>query len=292
MPSVVSHYLLARRLISALKEQGIEEKFSQPALLWGAQGPDFLYAFSTQGEKNGIHALAKTIHQTPAADALAFLTDFALKSKNPIDTGYVLGFISHFAFDSIAHPFVLYACKKIAEDKGFGEGTCHNLIESNLDVILYRYETGRLINEIRLKSCVPKDDSVNQHMAVMYGFMAQQVYKTECNMDDILKAARDYRKAVNKLNDYTGLKKDYIARKERKKGVEPTRSVRIRSITEDDEYDYANIAGSSWQHENRLYTYTFMEMFEQADELTESMANAFFKGEPVAPLAQNKTFLG
>lgn len=292
MPSIMSHYLLAKRVEKYIRKAHEDKKFSEKSLLWGAQGPDFLYSFQSKDDKNLMKEYGKQIHQAGANQTLDFVCDFARGSKSPVDIGYALGFLTHFAFDSIAHPFVLYAADEIAKDKGIDINICHNLIETNVDVILLRYETGMVANQLSLKKCAPKDDSVNQHMSTLYFFLGQSLFGKTFDMDQIYKATKDYEKMLRKLNDYTGFKKDYLIRRERKKKLLAIESVRYRGLTEDDDYDYANIGNSSWTFNKTIYTDDFMMLLEKSYAYSISLIDAFLNEENITELSKNRTFLG
>ena len=93
MPSVITHYLLAQRLLAYTKQAYKDHKIHQNALLWGAQGPDFLFA--AQSEK--LRSLASLLHTAPSGQTLSFLSRFARESKNEIEQSYALGFFAHYA---------------------------------------------------------------------------------------------------------------------------------------------------------------------------------------------------
>lgn len=141
MPSVITHYLLAQRLLAHIKQTYKDCKIHQNALLWGAQGPDFLFA--AQSER--LRSLASLLHTAPSGQTLSFLSRFALDSKNNMDQSYALGFFTHYALDSIAHPFVLSGARQMAAQRSeISAAVAHNMIEVNLDVIMVRYEKARL----------------------------------------------------------------------------------------------------------------------------------------------------
>lgn len=63
-----------------------------------------------------------------------------------------------------------------------------------------------------------------------------------------------------------------------------------RSITEDDTYDYANIANNEWDGGGTPRTDSF-DLFEQADALSRRMADAFLTGGDAAALSGGKPFI-
>lgn len=288
MPSVISHYLLAGRMLARLRETHPDFKVNQNALYWGAQGPDFLYA----SPEKKLREAADLLHRGDPYQTLSFITSYAQDTKNDTDKSYALGFLAHYALDSAAHPFVLYGAGQIAApDAGLTESIAHSLIEVTLDVILLRYERSDLPGSVRLVSCAPKDETVTQHMAVLYPMLARAAIQKELTLDQVSESTKAYQKWLKKHTDRTGLKKDFILRREKKKRCAPYSSVMYRSITEDDTYDYANIANNEWDDGEGFRTDSFFDLFEQADTLSKEMADAFLSGGDAAALSNGKPFI-
>lgn len=288
MPSVLSHYLLAGRTLAYLQKGYPDFQVNQNALLWGAQGPDFLFAHP----KREVRELATLLHRSDPYKTLSFLSSFARGTKNDIDKSYALGFFTHYALDSTAHPFVLYGAGQLAAaEADLTEDTAHSLIEVNLDVILLRYEKSDLPSSVRLISCAPKDETVTQHIAVLYPMLSRAVLQKEAALDEISESTKCYQKWLRKHTDRTGLKKDLILRREKKKRTAPYSSVMYRSITEDDTYDYANIANSEWERSGSVSTDSFFDLFEQADTLSKKMTDAFLSGSDTAALSNGAPFI-
>lgn len=276
MPLIITHYLLASRITEYVKKNFPEEHLDENALLWGGQGPDFMLAFKSNGE-NTMKDFADSIHKEDSANIISFISNYAKTSDNKKAKSYALGFFSYFATESICCPFVTYGAKALCKQKeNMNEKICRDLIETNLDVIMLRYEKQMVTNELNLKKCAPKDKFLPQHIAMLYTFLGKSLFNRSYNMDNILKAVHDYEKELKKLNDYTGFKKDLIAKKERKHNLPPERSVQYRGLTEDDDFDYANISNKEWKNENKASTDNFMDLFEQAYSLSTAMTDCYF----------------
>ena len=287
MPSVITHYLLAQRLLAYTEQAYKDHKIHQNALLWGAQGPDFLFA--AQSEK--LRSLASLLHTAPSGQTLSFLSRFARESKNEIEQSYALGLFAHYALDSIAHPFVLSGAGQMAaQGSGLSADVAHNMIEVNLDVIMVRYEKSALANSIRLQTCAPKDPVVMQHMALLYCVLLHSVLQETVSAEQVLQSAQNYRRWLKKHTDRTGFKKDFLLRREKKRRLPPGASVMYRSITEDDTYDYANINGNEWEENGQIRTSTFFDLFEQADHLATAMTDLFFSGGDICSPTGGKPF--
>ena len=159
MPAAISHYLLARRV---LDDPAFDKSrsFSQNAFLWGAQGPDFFFThrFFPWQKGESLKEIGERLHQTPPSSIFDFAQEYENGERgNDVSLSYVLGFLCHYALDSTAHPFVNYSAEMLHElVKPSTVETCHHEVESNLDVVLLRYERAELPTDFSLKRAVPR----------------------------------------------------------------------------------------------------------------------------------------
>lgn len=178
-----------------------------------------------------------------------------------------------------------------AQRSEISAAVAHNMIEVNLDVIMVRYEKSTLANSIRLQTCAPKDPAVMQHMALLYSVLLHSVLQENASVKEVFESAQSYRKWLKKHTDRTGLKKDFLLRREKKRHLPPGASVMYRSITEDDTYDYANINNNDWEENGQIRTDTFFDLFEQADRLATAMTDLFFSGGDICSPTGGKPFI-
>lgn len=293
MPNIVAHYLLGKRLIEYIKKEYELESIDETALLWGAQGPDFLWSANCCLEScKNVFNLATDIHKQNPNDTLSFLSNFARGANNPVELGYLLGFYSHYAFDSIAHPFVNFGAEEMVKNSLANKlSTAHAIIEINLDTIILRYEKGSLPNELPLKKCLPKDEKVIGHMALFYSLLAKQVFSQDIAVDKIADAARKFCKYVKRSFDPIGVKRDFAIKVEKAKHKEPFKSLSYRPITEDDSCDFANILNNEWIQNGKTRTESFLDLFEEAFNLVKAMADCYFENGKLENLTQNRPFV-
>ena len=118
MPAVVSHYLLAERVYNQLTKT--LPQLNRTAFLWGASGPDIFFAHRImpwQQEKS-LARVSHVMHGGKPEQLLNFLYFYADSKENYVLLSYAFGFITHYAFDSLAHPYILdYANKQAKDDK-------------------------------------------------------------------------------------------------------------------------------------------------------------------------------
>jgi hypothetical protein len=71
-------------------------------------------------------------------------------------------------------------------------------------------------------------------------------------------------KCIAKLNDRTLLKRQFLKRREKKQGKVGGFSSLIRNISEDEDYDYANVCENEWEDGATTRTEPFFALYETA----------------------------
>ena len=166
MPAMIAHYLFAQRVFSKLKKAGVTPEAPAMAAV-GAQGPDIFFfhrvlpwepgtSFAKQG------SLLHKISPAKLFEAFRAGINRASAEDRAAMTGYVQGFFCHYALDRAVHPFVYYWQEELRrEQPGYGS-TAHQYhfrIESALDTITLRRETGRLVRDFKLASVIPAESA-------------------------------------------------------------------------------------------------------------------------------------
>ena len=231
MPAAISHYLLARRVLDNGPAFDKSRSFSQNAFQ-GAQGPDFflLTSFSLGRREKSLKRLG-SVFTRRRPRAFDFAQEYENGERgNDVSLSYVLGFLCHYALDSTAHPFVNYSAEMLHElVKPSTVETCHHEVESNLDVVLLRYERAELPTDFSLKRAVPRDEGVKQEMASFYQSLLRRLYGTQVSQEAVAQAVEDCRTAFGWMTDRT-IKEENPAPGGEKL---PTLSCHVRSMTEE-----------------------------------------------------------
>ncbi len=125
MPSVYTHFLVARQSLLALPPQ-IQNRIKPYLALYyfGAQGADFCFFYKFLQRKKGN--LGSHLHRKGGFITFQALQAFAAQS--PAIFAYAAGYITHYAADSILHPYVYATAGKSL--------LTHTRLESALD---YQY---------------------------------------------------------------------------------------------------------------------------------------------------------
>ena len=273
MPAIVSHYLLAERVLDDLKELMPDIDINRTAFIWGASGPDFFFCHRIlPHQKNrSLRTMSTKMHNTPPELVLNYLVSYARYKCDDIAMSYALGFVTHYAFDSLAHPFILYSADVMSLRQPHKHcSLCHNEIESALDSLMLRVERKQRISEFRLPDAAPLDPAVNNAIASAMQGALIYLYNKCVYRSDIYTAQKDWRRSLAALNDRYGLKYRFISHAEHLVGLPPLLSPIFRRNYPDISMDPANLQHNKWVDKATSIEHneSFFELADKAEELS------------------------
>src|SRR5699024_7775783 len=115
----------------------------------GANGPDALFCFEVwkpaRKRRYDLPALGNRMHEENTG---AFLKSLVTHVRTQAQIDYTLGFLSHYAADTVLHPYVVALCQPGMPYAGPGG---HGYFEIALDTTLHAEDTG--------VSVVPAEDT-------------------------------------------------------------------------------------------------------------------------------------
>lgn len=278
MPAVVCHWLLGKRVIDSAKRLAGEERFKENSFLLGCQGPDILFyhrLVSLNGKDN-LQEYGHRIHRDHPSRFFASLkrsVESCGRELRDFAHSYALGMCCHYAYDTCAHPYICQLADYMSENDGRGRDySYHALIESALDTIMWRYETGGVISDLRLGKCVRFEKEDAAAIAHIYTDALRDIYRRKAPEEQTMLLAGDMRRLFRVLDDPTTLRLPLVMKLERmfKKDTAPM-SAYMRPIMEDDLYDYANIAHEEWHNimnAEEKSCEDFFEVTERAEKKT------------------------
>jgi len=271
MPAVVSHYLLAERIYNVLLEFQPQLALDHTAFIWGASGPDifFLHRVMPYQKGRSLKEYGSKIHSMNASKIINYFIQYARDNKSDIAMSYTLGFITHYAFDATAHPFIVYFADVLEEQRlDMLNSVCHNEIEANLDSLFLRYERKQKISSFRLQSTAPLKEKVNHQIADMWHGFLLEFFGEDIKIDELVQVQKDWHHSLVMLNDRRSFKKNIIIFGERLLKISPMLSPIIRTPYPDLSIDYANMSHSEWysQIDGKKHNENFFELADIAEE--------------------------
>ena len=286
MPAVVSHYLLAERVFNDISNRfpGLDKNLFS----WGASGPDIFFAHRVMPwqRQPSIAKLSHVMHNGYAEPLLNYLYEYAQTRDSIRAKSYAFGFVTHYAFDSVAHPYIV----GYAEEKGGGRmyyipvigktneqlvngikysSIYHNKIESELDTIFLMHEKHISIRKFRLENACPNDkDAMELIGEILSSYLTDSGISPDIRNYEIIRAMLDWRRCLFALNDRLSIKKGIAKGMEGLFRTPPIVSVFMRNIKVDYNEDPANMAHRSWKApaDGSVHNENFFELADKAHD--------------------------
>ncbi len=292
MPALMTHYLLAERVMEEIRKKGLQQNLDGDAFYWGAQGPDFFFFHRALPWWRGgsLSEYGSRLHKALPSQTIAALKEYAT-SGGGLSQSYMCGFFCHYSLDRTAHPFILASAQKLLELHPHQSLTVfHNEIESQLDVIMLRYERNELPVDFDLRTALPENSGVQSMVASMYDFVLGQMFGVSVGRPAVFQTTEDARRALRYLNDRTTMKRRVLRKIENMTGKPHTASCLLRPAVETGNWDYANTLHNSWEHKGQTHRETFFDLFEMAVADAMKMIEGYFAGENPLEITQDIPF--
>ena len=278
MPAAITHYFHGKTVAEKLAITRSE------AFTLGCQGPDFLFChrfFPWQGGEN-ISEFGEFLHKTPPQALFARMQALAKEQANPLLREYLCGFLCHYALDRNCHPYVNTLANALFEaDETQTRGIFHNEIESALDTIILRRETGKLPSEFKLQSTMASGEELAAVLAPFFTELARQYDWTNVTEALIRQALRDA------YFTFSLLQKGFLMPAAKLiEGKQRKLSCHFRPMLEDPAVDYANVGENPWKH-NRTgeeRSVSFFTLMEEAADDAAGLIGVFLADEPLEAL--------
>lgn len=288
MPAVISHYLLAARVLKSLEKTEHLHIENHPAFMLGASGPDIFFGHRVMPWQNGksLSKVSHIMHASGASGMLNLMAEYARISGDTVAKSYVYGFATHYAFDSAAHPYIVgrsdaWAMGRKADIGVFSRihpkvsdglqlsSIYHNLLEAELDSVYLMRERHIPIRFFRMTNAFPLSDDIVESCAdPLCAYIEASGIYSKPDRDEIIRAFYDWKRCVWLLGDRLTLKKALMRRAEKILGLPPSVSVFFRSCHIDYNRDCANLSHNSWYSpsDGNMHNETFFELADKAHD--------------------------
>ncbi len=215
MPDALSHYYNSRETYKKLyKQQEILDiiKNNYEAYRLGSQGPDFFYYYIV----NHLSPKIGTKIHTEKIDEFYYYALIFIK-ENPeykdMALAYLFGFITHFAFDTLAHPFIYNRTGTNSTKKTeiVRSKRLHKRYEVLLDTALADevYKKKAVLDQPnRLFKTTPK---LTQFLEKFYPYILNKLYGIKIKKGAVKKALNWTAFLINLIKDPVGYKKEISA---------------------------------------------------------------------------------
>ena len=295
MPAVVCHWLLGKRLLDSARSIAGEENFCEKSFLVGCQGPDvlFYHRLASLNRRKSLMEYGYKVHTDHPSELFASVKGTLAQGGelNGNVLSYALGLCSHYAYDTCAHPYICQLDEHMKQTDERGEDYhYHAHIESALDVIMLRSETGGLISDLRLAKCVQFEKADRDAAALLWGNVLHDIYGVQAEEKELRLLLPHMRRLFRLLDDPTSVWRPIVIQAEHLIGkYNGAMSAYMRPFMEDDSYDYANIEKQEWQNfmdAGQKSSEDFFEITDRAQLEAEKLMRFFMTAESADDFAE------
>ncbi len=131
MPAATTHVEFAKDVYRSLDPMVQDMITNRNMFLLGSQGPDIFFFSRASLLPGSLKKYGNLMHDTRVAETVSYFDRYGM--RDPDLRSYCLGFLCHYALDSIAHPLICAVARKKHEETGIHEGEAHVTMEGDID---------------------------------------------------------------------------------------------------------------------------------------------------------------
>lgn len=273
MPGLITHYICGEAVFKKLPDE-IKKTLQDNRLLYnvGTQGPDiFFYSLSCLLRKK-LAGLGSKMH----TGSFNMYLDALLDSMRTGDIGqtalfsYLSGYITHYALDSSAHPYIYYKSGfKRDGERGnrLKYSVHHHTFETAVDVLMLKLFSSERPSDKKLWQLIKVTQSEATHVAAHISKAIEHAYHVPISPRQVYGAMSNMSYATRLLQSNKGRRKKMIEFVEDMSIGERFVSslIHLQEIT--DGIDYLNLSKKPWLlpwDNTQQYDLSFAEMFDNA----------------------------
>lgn len=240
MPGIYAHYAFGLRALKASGRHG-EKMLStdkEPFLL-GCQGPDFCYYHMMRPgiDTNTWMDLAKTLHSRNIGQMMREALVLTAKAKDNAVRAYFLGFLTHYALDAYAHPYIFHHCY---------EKKYHLQFESAIDACLMQRD-GFDPSQTPLHTLLGNIETAQKRaVTAFWHALLKNVYNIRVSQRELGQAVTEIRRAFRLTVSRHGLKKRILEMIARRWGLLDDLRALFYANMHTMEDDYLNLKRQTW----------------------------------------------
>lgn len=280
MPDILTHLLCADESSKNLNEDLKKIiKDHQKIYNLGAQGPDlfFYYKVYPWQDAHNVDRFADMIHGQSTSD---FFMNAAMnikrnihhdpmgffKAKHYTDThrqfAYLAGFLTHYATDTICHPYIFYF-------SGINASYNHKYLECIIDTLMMDIYDARK-NKLHKTGSAIKPEKQDRH--IVSDFLSKTIYETykeRVEADTIEHAIKDMSIVMKVMYDPAKIKRRAFKTIDKFAKAKGKITTATYPAPYDEQTDYLNLQHRTWFHptdDSIAYTKSFLECFKEAVE--------------------------
>ncbi len=286
MPGLITHYICGEATLPLLQPP-IREIIAENRALYniGCQGPDMFFYYLPSLLRKSQRELGIIMHNGDFFKFLVHLIDGAREVKEherAAVLSYSAGYLSHYALDCAAHPFIYYrtgARDPNAPIRTAKYSVYHRNFETALDVLMLKIFTGKKPADKKLWQLIHTTKDESRHIAGAIAAAVAGAYSVDLTQNQVMSAMRYMTRLTRVLQSRGGKRKKLI---ELVEGMTVRESIcssliHLQEIT--DGIDYLNKEKKPWHmpwDKDTEITSDFAELFERAVQEGATMIDAMY----------------
>lgn len=286
MPDILTHLVCAHETLSLLSED-MRDILDANRNIYnlGAQGPDLFFYYKPQPwldskdmsshghtiHKDNINEFfmnaANRIRQSIITDPIGFFKSDKKNTALHMEFAYLAGFLSHYALDTIGHPFIFYF-------SGVDSGYNHKYFECIIDTLISDIYNGKSIKVHKTGKAVALNKHENKVISMFLSKVIRDTFNIAIDPKELSRCFTDMEKTLKALYDPIKLKRSPLRLLD---GVSKAKG-KIVTATFPAKYDvtvdYLNIKKQRWIHpcnEEIVYQESFLELLKQSIEYSHQL---------------------
>ncbi|MCL2365413.1 MAG: zinc dependent phospholipase C family protein, partial [Defluviitaleaceae bacterium] len=201
-----------------------------------------------------------------------FFMHMARWARQDVIFAYLAGFLTHYAVDVAAHPFV----NGYVKDEGVTPmqgSAAHRHLETTLDVLMLARLTGKKPADINQGELIEAPQEQKQAAAIVFSEAVQKIYDRPLQPHDVYHAMGYMARFTRMLNSPTGKKKKYVESIEDRIAGARILSAMVHMQEVEGTQDHLNLSRFYWA-ENR--NDSFPTIFEAAVQHATQMVTRMY----------------
>lgn len=279
MPSIVTHYILAKEAILNMRShlsKLIEDHPKEFNI--GSSGPDFFFYYNClpwTNQKDGrrVAYFGSVIHAHSINDFFKMVFTTINNNPSPQAISHVAGLLCHWAMDKTCHPYIFYVTNGQPLSSFY-----HREAESTIDSILLKRKLNQTTTTFKPYTIVNYDLETVEALYQVYSPALKMVYNLDLDKNTVARALQHFYKAQRYLYDPKDIKKRIISTFETKISFIPRFiSSMILPKSPLDPLDLLNEHHKPWHHPctNEISTESFIELYDNSLEVAKEALELF-----------------
>ena len=274
MPGFITHYICGQAIFKNLDPDA--QKMIMPHSQFyniGTQGPDIFFYYLPGLLRRRLRDIGIQMHKHLFGNFIARMIDILMteqlpEQKRDLLFSYTSGFLTHYALDATAHPYVYSKTgvrQKGDKARAIKYSVSHRKFETAIDVLMLNLMSSKKPSDYKLWELIRVDSDPAQIVGGAMSAAIRETYSRDVSPKDVTKAMSYMVNITRLLQSRKGRRKRLMELIENLVIGEHLVSSIIHMQNVTDGVDYMNIGHSPWNVPGtEVKTDSFVELYHEA----------------------------